>query len=203
MKFFCPNSVEIRSPLRRSFACALALLLGTAAASWGGAESGLTYRGRRIAPRYEGIVSPLYVGNTVPALDQFGRPMRGSNRSAEAGSRSVVEIRLAQRGIRPPAANGAAHEENPLATPSSVGGMGMNTAYASDSGLFCMVFPNRLPAGTKIFARVYNAPKVSEASFYADSSIVVVRSNATSLLLSIRRLRRLRLSTPRQAPTRR
>ena len=184
MKFFCPNSVNIRSQLRRSGACALVLILGTAAASWGGADSGLTYRGQRIAPRYDGIVSPLYVGNTVPALDQFGRPMKGSNRSAEAANRAVVEIRVAQRGIRPPAANGAPHEENPLATPTSVGGMGMNTAYANDSGLFCMVFPNRLPAGTKIFARVYNAAKVSEASFYADSSIAVVRSNATSLVLA-------------------
>lgn len=184
MKFFCPNSVENRSQLRRSGACAIALLLGMAAVSWGGAESELTYRGRRIAPRYDGIVSPLYVGNSVPVLDQFGRPMKGSNRSAEAANRSVVEIRLAPRGIRPPAATGAPHEENPLATPTSVGGMGMNTAYTNDSGLFAMVFPNRLPAGTKIFARVYNAAKVSEASFYADSSIVVVRSNATSVVLA-------------------
>ncbi len=184
MKLFCSNSVKIRSQLRRSGACASALWLGLAAVAWGGAESELTYRGRRIAPRYDGIVSPLYVGNKVPALDQFGRPMKGSNRSAEAANRSVVEIRLAPRGIRPPTATGAPHEENPLATPTSVGGMGMNTAYANDSGLFAMVFPNRLPAGTKIFARVYNAAKVSEASFYVDSSIAVVRSNATSVVLA-------------------
>ena len=156
-----------KASLRRIGACAVALWM-TAAGAWGG-----------------GIVSPLYVGNLVPVLDQYGRPMEGSNRSAEAAQRSRVEIRTIAHGpVQPPAADGTAHPDNPLVSTNSVGGIGMNTAI-DHSGLFCMVFPNRLPPGTKIFARAYNAPTVADASFYADTEIGVVPGEGrTSLVLT-------------------
>ena len=100
------------------------------------------------------VVSPLYVGNRVPVLDQHGRILAGSNRSADAAKRSRVEIRVAPNAkIQPPTATGGAHSENPLLSPDSVGGIGMNTG-STNSGLFCMVFPNRIEPGTKVFARV-------------------------------------------------
>ena len=96
------------------------------------------------------VISPLYVGNLVPVLDQNGQPMVGSNRSADAAKRSRVEVRMAGAGsLRPPATDGRADPDNPLVTPDSVGGIGMNTT-TTHSGLFCMVFPNRLPPGTRI-----------------------------------------------------
>ena len=131
------------------------------------------------------VVSPLYVGNLVPVLDQHGRILAGSNRSADAAKRSRVEIRVAPNAkIQPPTATGAAHQDNPLLSPGSVGGIGMNTG-STNSGLFCMVFPNRIEPGTKIFARVYNAPTVAEASFYADTRIAVAPAKGkTSLELT-------------------
>ena len=53
--------------------------------------------------------------------------------------------------------------------------MGQN-AKAANSGLFCAVFPERPEAGTRIFARVFNAPNPAEATFYADSDVVEVTS---------------------------
>ncbi len=138
------------------------------------------------------VVSPLYVGNRVPVLDQHGRILAGSNRSADAAKRSRVEIRVAPNAkIQPPTATGGAHSENPLLSPDSVGGIGMNTG-STNSGLFCMVFPNRIEPGTKVFARVYNAPTVAEASFYADTRIAVAPAKSmTSLALTFGEIRPL------------
>lgn len=133
---------------------------------------------------YEGIVTPLYVGNTAPVLDERGQPMRGSNRPSESAGRCRVELRTMTTGvILPPTVDGEAHPYNPLVSPASVGGMGQNAAR-SDSGIFCMVFPHRLPAGVRIFARVYNAPTVEAASFYVDSAPAVVPTSATSMRLT-------------------
>ena len=131
-----------------------------------------------------GIVQPLYVGNVVPVRDEFGQPMKGSPLSQEAAGRSFVEIRTAPDGIiRPPATNGTAHPLNPMLTTSSVGGIGEN-AKTVDSGLFCLLFPNRPAEGTKVFARVYDAPTVEQSAFYVDSSVAVVPAAGVSLVLA-------------------
>jgi hypothetical protein len=128
-----------------------------------------------------GIVSPLYLGNLAPVLDECGVPMCGTIDSDPA-LRARVEIRTAADGvIRPPATDGAPHPANPLLAPDSVGGVGMN---AIDPGLFAMVLPLRPAAGTKIFARVFNTPQVSNASFFADSAVVVAPASASSLVLT-------------------
>lgn len=127
-----------------------------------------------------GITTPLYVGNVEPVQDPHGRPMAGSNLSADAADRSRVELRVAPfGGLRAtPSTNGVADPRNPLVTPDSVGGIGMNAALP-DSGLFCMVFPDRLPTNEMVFARAYNAPTAAEATFYADSFPVRIPSRAT------------------------
>jgi hypothetical protein len=136
-----------------------------------------------VASAWAGVSMPFYVGNVAPVLDEYGRPMRGSHRTAEAASRPRVEIRTSTDGIiRPPSTNGSPHPYNPLLTPTSVGGMGMNTASA-DSGLFCLVLTNRPAPGTKLFARAFNAPTWAESSFYADTTMATVPTamNGTSL----------------------
>lgn len=130
-----------------------------------------------------GILQPLYVGNLVPVLDEYGRPMKGSPLPQEAASRAWVEIRTATDGIiRPPATNGLAHPSNPLLMTDSVGGIGAN-AKTADAGLFCLLFPNRPAGGTMIFARVYDAPTVEQSAFYVDSGLAVVPTNGISLVL--------------------
>ena len=130
-----------------------------------------------------GIVSPLYVGNRVPVQDEFGRPMRGSPLPAEAANRCRVEIRTTTTGfVYAPGTNGAASPYNPLLTTNSVSGMGANVESA-DSGLFCKSFSTRPAAGTWVFARAYDAPTVAEAAFYADSQLVAVPADGSSLAL--------------------
>jgi hypothetical protein len=136
-----------------------------------------------VASAWAGVSSPFYVGNVTPVQDEYGRPMRGSHRSSDAASRPLVELRTSTDGIiRPPSTNGSPHPYNPLLTPTSAGGMGMNTA-ASDTGLFCMVLTNRPAPGTKLFARAYNAPTREASSFYADTAMATVPTptNGTSL----------------------
>jgi len=131
-----------------------------------------------------GIITPLYVGNSSPVLDQYGRPMVGSNLSEEAADRSRVELRTSTDAIiHPPSITGVAHPYNPLLTPDSIGGMGMNTSRP-DLGIFAMSLTNRPASGTRIFARVFNAPTVAEASFYADTAMVDAPASASSLPLT-------------------
>ena len=155
---------------RRQIACAA--MLGLAA---------LCARGDTLpAP---GIYPPLYVGNIVPVLDQYGRPMVGSHLPSGAANRSLIEVRTtADLIVRPPYANGAAHYKNPLLMVDSVGGMGLNTKE-SNSGMFCKVFPVRPRKGTNIFVRAYNAPTVAEATFYADSYLAYAPTNDSSLVM--------------------
>lgn len=128
-----------------------------------------------------GIVTPLYVGNVVPVLDQNGQPLCGLI-DTDPAFRARVEIRAAPAGIiLPPAADGAPDAANPLLAPDSVGGIGMNSCTP---GVFAMVLPQRPPAGTRMFARAYNAPTLVAASFYADTTLVVAPASASSLVLT-------------------
>ncbi len=153
---------------RRPLACAAVLGL-VATCAWGG------------------LSAPLYVGNTNPVLDQYGRPMLGSHQISGGGNPSRVEIRTTTDGIaRPPYPNGAAHYKNPLLTADSIGGMGLN-AGEPNSGMFCMVYSDRSVLGTSVFVRVFNAPTLAEASFYADSWLVPLsKTNVSSLVVNFK-----------------
>ena len=130
-----------------------------------------------------GFRPALYMGNVVPILDPRGRPMAGSALPEEVAGRSRVEIRVASDGIVcPPSASGEAHPLNPLLGEDGIGGIGQN-ARGTNSGTFCMVFSVRPAAGTVLFARVFNAPTASQATFYADSAPVVVAKTGSSLVL--------------------
>jgi len=136
------------------------------------------------ANAWGGLVAPLYIGNLEPVLDQYGRTMPGSHLAEEANSRCLVEIHTSTIDtILPPLTNGASHPFNPLLSAEGVGGVGLNTS-SPNSGLFCLALPHRPVAGTQVFARVYNAPTIEEASFYADSLMVDIPARANSLVLS-------------------
>jgi len=143
------------------------------------------------ATAWGGIVPPLYVGNLEPVLDEYGRTMVGSHDADQSSSRSLVEIRTSTiDSILPPLPSGAAHPYNPLISSEGVGGVGLNTS-SPDSGLFCLVLTDRPSAGTKLFARVYNAPTVEEASFYADSALMNAPGHDHSLVVSFSEARPL------------
>lgn len=137
----------------------------------------------------EGVSIPLYVGNVVPVLDEFGRPMRGSPVASAAAIRPRIEVR--QAFFHPwyqvytnlaPGIHGESSPYNPLVATNLPFGMGQN-AKAANSGLFCAVFPERPTTGTRIFARAFNAPTPAEATFYADSDVVEVTSNDAAVVV--------------------
>ena len=112
-----------------------------------------------------GIITPLYVGNTSPILDEFKRPIRGTWGQNDA---SLIEIRVATDGIiRPPQPNGEAHPKNPLLRSSFAG----KNACGANSGLFCEIFVYRIETTNLIFARAYNSPSASNATFYSDTPL--------------------------------
>ena len=165
------SNIRNNSGLRGWAAFGAALLLGASCAWAQGAE---------------GVSVPLYAGNAVPLKDEFGRLMRGSPAAAAAANRPRVEVRYAYTNRNPygeifaPGLNGQASPYHPPVAADIQVGMGLNAA-AADSGLFCAVFPKRPATRTKLFARVFNAPNPAEATFYADSAVVEVGSNATAL----------------------
>ena len=119
------------------------------------------------------ISTPMYVYNLSPVKDEFNRVMKG-NASDAASSRCLVEIRSATDGIYSPSLDGSAHVQNPLIETS---GIGANTSVKSqNTGTFCAVLVKRPAVGSKLFARVYNAPTVASSSFYVDSAPVTVAS---------------------------
>ena len=169
---------------RRLAACAAfgaAVFLGVACARGQGAE---------------GIAVPLYAGNAAPLQDEFGRPMRGSPAVDAAANRPRVEVRFAYTNRNPlgeifaPGIHGETSPYHPPVAADAQIGVGLNAAEPN-SGLFCAVFPKRPAAGTKLFARVFNAPNPAEATFYADSAVVEVGSNATALAFTFGALRAL------------
>ncbi len=148
---------------------------------WRLARVALLGLGMGVSAALGGIQAPLYVGNLTPVLNEHGRPMPGSRVGQAVLSR--VEIRVATDGIiRPPVPGGGEDPRNPLLSAASAGGMGMNAADPN-SGLFCQLFPVPPAAGTKLFARVYNAPTAAEASFYVDSEVVTVGAKDAALEL--------------------
>jgi hypothetical protein len=148
---------------------------------WLRGGAGLLALGLAATCAWGGIVTPLYVGNVVPVLDQNGEPLEGLIDS-DPGLRARVEIRTAPDGIiRPPELDGAPHAANPLVAPDSVGGIGMNSCVP---GVFAMVLPQRPTAGTKLFGRAFNAPTLAAASFYADTTVVAAPASGSSLVLS-------------------
>ena len=192
----CPRSLRMMSVtanLRRWGVCGMALWLATVCA-WGGTEASAYVgnvdlaleqfhwkgaSGVSLWSTVSGIATPLYVGNIDPVLDQNGQPIAGTCDDAPE-ARSRIEIRTSVDGvIRAPA---EASANNPLLTQdgSSVGGMGMNSSMP---GIFAQVFPIRPVTGTKIFARVFNAPTVEESSFYVDSKIAVSSASDPSLVM--------------------
>lgn len=129
----------------------------------------------------QSVDSPLYISNTEPLKDQYGRPMPGTHGQ---GIVSLVELRVSTNGIvRPPYPNGAAHAYHPLVSSQSVTGMGQN-AMGENPGRFAMVLPKRPPADIYVFARAYSAPTAAEANFYADSQPMRAENIGTTALVA-------------------
>lgn len=123
------------------------------------------------------IVSQLIVANH-PIRDEFGHTLQGSDPDAsELGlpvvSGDLVQVLLADGGlIFPPDPSGHPHALNSILRSIRIG-TGV-TISEINSGLFGCILTPRPNNGTKVFVRVFNAPTMEEASFYADSQLFTV-----------------------------
>ena len=101
---------------------------------------------------------PLHAAATNAILDEYGAPL------AKPGG-ELVQFLYVNGGVQPPAVDGLPHPNNPVVYASRIGS-GLATG-PDTAGKFSAAISPR--PGGPIIARVFNAPTLAEASFYADS----------------------------------
>jgi hypothetical protein len=120
------------------------------------------------------------VGASAPLVDEFGRTLEGTDpMSGRFGVPPVegdfVQILMAPDGqVYAPSSDGKPDPRNWVLGTSRIGlGIAPNLAH---SGRFSARITPRPGGNSRIFVRVFNAPTIREASFYADSGLFKVRS---------------------------
>ena len=124
-------------------------------------------------------VVPLHIGTSTPIKDEFGVNCVGAMTWSSSYC-DRVEIFWATNGIFPPSTDGVPDPRNMpaiggITTMGSLTGMDM-----TNPGTFATSLANpRPPAGSKLFVRVFNAPSRKDASFYADSEVITIHTEAS------------------------
>lgn len=126
-------------------------------------------------------IPPLFIGTSHPITDEFGVLLQGCPQQPPE-ARDRVEVHLAWNGqVDPPGTDGAPTTNNPVVE-RGVTTIGNQIAIPGEnSGLFAVGFPERLPVGSRLFVRAFNAPTLEEASFYSDSAVMEIGSNPDAI----------------------
>lgn len=131
------------------------------------------------------VTTPLHIGTLQEIKDEFGQTLEG-HASSPAGAADLVQVLWASNSIvNPPAYDGTPDPVNPVVS-GGISAVGQLTSPAEEKpGVFgvCLREP-RPPHLSRVVVRVFNAPTLSEASFYGDSEVLVA-SNNTVLIASI------------------
>ncbi|MFA7219085.1 MAG: hypothetical protein WC119_00975 [Synergistaceae bacterium] len=121
------------------------------------------------------IITPFHVHAPGPIVDEFNRNLLGTANNPQ----DKVLILRAEGGIFPSQQGGIPDPRNPQIS-GGEGGIGKFTSRSQDNtGRFGLVIgsTNRPPHGIKVFARVFNDPVPSRATFYGDSQIFTINYN--------------------------
>jgi len=110
---------------------------------------------------------PIQVACKVTILDQLGKPL-----SRVDGD--LVQVLFVNGQVYSPGMDGKPHTNNPVAYETRIGNGLIN--HTSTVGRFNASITKRSEA--QIVARVFNAPSLEEASFYADSQIFTPNQGA-------------------------
>ncbi len=119
-------------------------------------------------------------GARIAIVDEFGNVLQGTDPYAhQYGIASVegdlVQILLARDNtVYPPAADGMPDSRNVVLMTTRIG-LGISPTLGQ-SGRFSAKITPRPGGNSRIFARVFNAPSLEEASFYGDSDLFKVLS---------------------------
>lgn len=120
---------------------------------------------------------PLHIGSAQPIVDEFGVKLEGSYDAVG----DVVQVLWASNGVIYAATNnydGTPHPDNPPMEGATTGIGSLTAPGYVDEGIFSIsLVTNRPPSGAKFFVRVFNADRIADANFYADSKLLEVNSS--------------------------
>jgi hypothetical protein len=123
------------------------------------------------------MTTPLHVGALQAIVDEFGATLQG-NASSDPSARDLVQLLWASNSIiYPPAYDATPNPNNPPVTNGQSGIGTLTSPVMIQPGIFSAVLSNPRPAGGKLFVRVFNAPTLAGASFYADSQVLTISGN--------------------------
>jgi hypothetical protein len=128
------------------------------------------------------------VGVNQAIVNEFGRPLKGTDSAASLFGLAEVEGDLIQvlqatdGKIYPPSANGQPDPRNVVIKTTRIG-RGVVPATV-ENGMFGATLSPRPGGNSKIFVRVFNAPSQEAASFYGDSQLFTVKSFANEVFMA-------------------
>jgi hypothetical protein len=128
------------------------------------------------------------IGVTQSIVDEYGHPLRGTDPAADLFGHLVEEGALVQvlhaldGQIHPPGVDGAPHHNNATLMTTRIG-LGVSPTLSTPARFGALVAPR--PGGSSfIFVRVFNQPKLADASFYGDSQLFQVSSAKNPVFLA-------------------
>ena len=125
----------------------------------------------------QGAVTPLHVGAMEAIKDEFGTNLQG-NALSNPDECDIVQVLWASNAvINPPAYDGTPDPENPPVEGglSRIGNL--TASILSELGFFSVAIGDPRPLSGRMFVRVFNAPNLDDASFYADSQVLTLSGN--------------------------
>lgn len=120
------------------------------------------------------LQTPLHIGNTNAVSDERGQQLTGTDTAAALFGHAVVTgdlvqvLRTYNGQIDAPDTNGIPTGTNNVVVATSRIGRGVDPALGP-TGLFGMTLPTY--DGGPVFVRVFNAPEIAQASFFANSQV--------------------------------
>lgn len=123
------------------------------------------------------ITTPLHVGALQAIRDEFGQVLQGSANTDRSQRDLVVLLWATNNMIYPPDFLGNPHPENPPVE-GGVSAIGnLVSPRLERPGFFSAALSNPRPRSGTFFARVFNAPRLEDASFYGDSQLLTIDRN--------------------------
>lgn len=123
------------------------------------------------------ITTPLLVGALQPIRDEFGEVLQGNANVSKDQRDLVVLLWATNQMIYPPDFLGNPHPANPPVE-GGVSGIGsLVSPRLERPGFFSIALLRPRPLSGTFFVRVFNAPKLEDASFYGDSQLLTISGN--------------------------
>ncbi len=129
------------------------------------------------SPARAQMTTPLHVGALQPIVDEFGVKLQG-NATSDPSARDFVQLLWASNSIVYSPDYGGNPDPNNASVTNGQSGIGTLTSpVLLEPGFFSAALANPRPTSGKLFARVFNAPTLDGASFYADSQVLTINAN--------------------------